>query len=410
VNAEIVGIGTELLLGQIANTNAQVISQSLAEVGVNVYFHTTAGDNVERIRDVLERALSRSDVVIVTGGLGPTPDDLTREAAAATLGVGLDRDPALADVVRSIFERLGREMPEENLKQADLPQGSVAIPPEGTAPGFWIESGGSLLFALPGVPWEMRAMMEKTVLPMLRDRSGGGVIVSKQVLVIGLGESHTNQKIADIVERQTNPTIAFLAGRGQVRVRLTARADTKEEATALIAPVEREIRDRLGSAAIAGAQGTIAEALASLVREKNLRVAVAESLTGGLLAAELTEAEGSSDFFVGCTVAYSNKAKQEVLGVDQKILDDQGAVSEDAARAMAEGVMKLFGADVALSTTGVAGPTEQVGKPVGTIFVAATYNGRTEGRYVRGYGDRDNVRRFAVTAAIALGRRIVAED
>jgi nicotinamide-nucleotide amidase len=410
INAEIVGVGTELLLGQIANTNAQKISRSLAEIGVNVFFHSVVGDNLERIRVALEQAMERSDVVIVTGGLGPTPDDLTRDAVAAALGVDLKRDESLADTIRSIFERLRREMPEDNLRQADLPAGATPIQPEGTAPGFIVEARGSVLFALPGVPWEMMAMMDKTVIPMLERRGGEGVIESKQILVIGLGESHTNQKIADIVKSQTNPTIAFLAGHGQVRVRITARAESTEAALALIDPVERAIRERLGRAAVPGNHASIAEALSSAARDAGLKVAVAESLTGGLLAAALTEAEGASDFFVGSLVAYTNEAKEVVAEVDGGILDGPGAVSEEAARALAESAARLYGADLGLSATGVAGPTEQEDKPVGTIYVGASYKGRTEVRFVQGYGDRENVRRFAVTAALDLGRRLVLRD
>jgi nicotinamide-nucleotide amidase len=410
MKAEIVGVGTELLLGQIANTNAQRISRSLAEIGVNVYFHAVVGDNLQRMQDLLRNALERSDVVIITGGLGPTPDDITREAVAAAVGVGLERDRSLARRIEEIFERLGRVMPEENLRQADVPVGATAIQPEGTAPGFFLEHEGSLLFALPGVPWEMTAMMEKTVRPMLEDRAGEGVILSSQVLVIGLGESHTHEKIADIVERQMNPTIAFLAGHGQVRVRITARAETKQEARSLIEPVETAVRDRLGKHAVPGGHETVSDALSSLLREKGLTVAVAESLTGGLIAGQLTEAEGASDFFVGSAVTYTNDAKQRVTGVDEDILDGPGAVSDESARALAEGAARLFSSDVGLSATGVAGPAGQEGKPAGTIYVGATYKGRTESRHVRGYGDRENVRRLAVTAALDLGRRLISEE
>lgn len=409
MNAEIVGVGTELLLGQIANTNAQKISSSLAEVGVNVFFHTVVGDNHERVRDVLKRAVERSDVVIVTGGLGPTPDDLTREAVAAAAGVDLVRDEKLVADIQSIFRRLGREMPEENLKQADLPDGARPIAPQGTAPGFSLEIGGSVLFALPGVPWEMTNMLDGSVLPELKERGGEGIIVSRQILVMGLGESHTNQTIVDIVEAQTNPTIAFLAGHGQVRVRITAKAPTEREAQTLIEPVDRQIRERLGEHAVPGGHPSVSDALSALLREKDLTVAVAESLTGGLLAAYLTEAEGASDLFIGSAVTYTNKAKHEVVKVDEAILEGPGAVSEEAARALAEGARDLFGSDLGLSATGVAGPTEQEGKPVGTIYVGASFKGRTEARHVRGYGDRDNVKRFAVTAALDLGRRLVSD-
>lgn len=399
-------MGTELLLGQIANTNAQKISEQLAGAGVDIHFHTAVGDNPGRMVTAFRTALDRADVVIVTGGLGPTPDDITREAVAEVMGVGLERDPVLVEQIRAIFERLNRPMPDENLRQADLPQGATPISPEGTAPGFFVEIGEGLLFALPGVPWEMRAMLTKTVLPMLRARGGDATIVSREVLVIGLGESHTHTKIADLVEGQTNPTIAYLAGRGQVRVRLTAKAQDEAAALGLIRPVEAEIRERLGTHAVEG-NGDLLENFGQMLRERGLTVAVAESLTGGAIGSQLTAAGGSSDFFKGGIVSYWTEAKRDVLGVDESILLGPGAVSEEAARAMAEAAAMKFASDVGLSATGVAGPSEQEGNPVGTIWVGATFGGKTEARHVRGYGDRDNIRQIAVTAAIDLGRRLI---
>lgn len=399
-------MGTELLLGQIANTNAQKISEQLAGAGVDVHFHTAVGDNPGRMVTAFRTALDRADVVIVTGGLGPTPDDITREAVAEVMGVALERDPVLVDQIRAVFERLNRPMPDDNLRQADLPQGATPIPPEGTAPGFFVEMGEGLLVALPGVPWEMRAMLTKAVLPMLRARAGDATIVSREVLVIGLGESHTHEKIADLVEGQTNPTIAYLAGRGQVRVRLTAKAQDEAAALGLIRPVEAEIRDRLGTHAVEG-NGDLLESFGQMLRERGLTVAVAESLTGGAIGSQLTSAGGSSDFFKGGIVSYWTEAKRDVLGVDESILLGPGAVSEEAAMAMAEAAAMKFASDVGLSATGVAGPSEQEGNPVGTIWVGATFGGKTEARRVRGYGDRDNIRQIAVTAAIDLGRRLI---
>lgn len=407
MKAEIVGVGTELLLGQIANTNAQVISRALAGIGVDVYFHVVVGDNLERATAALRQALERSDAVVVTGGLGPTPDDLTREAVAAALGVRLKRSTELESVVRSIFERMNHPMPEENLRQADLPELATPIEPEGTAPGFYVERDGRVLFALPGVPWEMEAMLRKTVVPMLRERAGDQVIVSREVLVIGLGESRTHEKISDLVAAQSNPTIAYLAGKGQVRVRISAKAATEHEALALIESVEKEIRQRLGEAAVEGNEGSVAAALGAMLRERGATVAVAESLTGGLIGEQLTSAGGSSEFFLGSIVCYSTESKRDLVGVDEAILMGPGPVSSEAAGALAEGAAARFGADMGLSATGVAGPTEQEGKPVGTIFVGATLNGATEVREVRGYGDRDNVRHIAVTSALDLGRRML---
>jgi len=402
-----VGVGTELLLGQIANTNAQRISAALATVGVDVYFHSVVGDNLERVAATIATAADRSDVVIITGGLGPTPDDLTREGVAAAFGIELGRDRALEETIRSIFEGLGRAMPETNLRQADLPHGAQPIPPEGTAPGFVLDHERALLFALPGVPWEMEAMLTKTVLPELRRGVGGAALVSREIIVVGLGESRTHEKIADIVAAQGNPTIAYLASAAQVRVRLSAKAEGEAAALALIEPVEADIRERLGDDALPGNHGSVAETLAALLRERGATVGCAESLTGGLLGSELTAAGGSSDYFRGSLVCYTNEAKRDVAGVDEAILEGPGAVSEEAAAALAEGAALRLGADLGLSTTGVAGPAEEEGKPVGTIFVGATFGGDTQVRHVTGYGDRDHVRRIAVTSALDLGRRLL---
>lgn len=407
MNAEIIGVGTELLLGQIANTNAQYISRELAAIGVGVYFHSAVGDNLDRMEKTIARALDRSDFVIITGGLGPTPDDITREGVAAATGRSLERREDLAKTVTDIFVALGRAMPEENLRQADLPEGAQPIAPEGTAPGFSLEHDGSVVYALPGVPWEMRAMLEKSVLPDVKRRSGRGAIVSTQILVIGLGESHTHQLIADLVAEQSNPTIAFLAGGGQVRVRITGAADTEDEARALIAPVEAAVRERLGDAAVEGNHDSIVQAVTHMLRASRLTVGAAESLTGGLLGVEFTKAAGASDVFLGSLVCYDAEMKHKVAGVPKEILDGPGPVSEEAAGALAEGAARVLGADLGLSTTGVAGPEPHDNEPVGTVFVGAALKGRTEVRKIRGYGDRDNIRALAVTAATDLGRRLL---
>ena len=409
MRAEIVGIGTELLLGQIANTNARHISTALAAIGVDVHFHTVVGDNPERMRDTIATALERSDAVIMTGGLGPTPDDITREAVAEVLGRPLVRDEALADNIRSVFAKLGREMPEDNLRQADLPKGAEPIPIEGTAPGFFIDDERGMVFALPGVPWEMEAMLEKTVLPTLKERAGGAALVSREIIVMKLGESRTHEKIRDIVDRQTNPTIAYRADAGVVRVRLSAKAPIESEALALIGPVEDEIRERLGVDALEGHFSSVAEGLGDVLRRKELSVAAAESLTGGLIGTELTKVGGSGDFFKGSLVCYATEAKAKVANVPVSILEGPGAVSEEAAAALAEAAAEKFDADLGVAATGVAGPTEQEGKPVGTVYVAAHLDGRSETRFIQGYGDRDNIRQLAANAALDLGRRLVLE-
>jgi nicotinamide-nucleotide amidase len=263
------------------------------------------------------------------------------------------------------------------------------------------------VFVLPGVPWEMEAMLHTSVLPTLAERVEASTTVSKEVLVVGLGESHTHVAIKDLVEAQTNPTIAYLAGKGQVRVRVTAKAHDADAALALIAPVEDEIRLRLGDAALEG-EGTLAERLGKLLGKHSATLAVAESLTGGLLAAELTAAAGASAFFLGGIVSYATESKIEVVGVPASVIEEHGPVSDPAARALAEGVAARFGARLGLATTGVAGPEPHDGHPPGTVFVGAHLEGRSsEARLVRGYGDRANVQAIAVTAALDLGRRLV---
>lgn len=396
-----------MLLGQIANTNAQTISRALAAIGVDVYFHTVVGDNLDRAAGAIAAATARSDAVVITGGLGPTPDDLTRDAVAAAVARPLRRVRELEARVRSIFASIGRDMPESNLKQADLPEGAVPIEPEGTAPGFYLDSGRSLIVALPGVPWEMQAMLTKTVIPLLKQRVDAASLVSTEILVVGLGESATHEKIHDLVEQQSNPTIAYLAGGGQVRVRVSAKAADEKEARALITPVERQLRDRLGVHAVEGQHASLGSALGALLRERGATVAAAESLTGGLIGVALTQEPGSSDFFLGSLVCYSTQSKRDLAGVDAAVLEAEGAVSEAVARALAEAAAARYGADLGLSATGVAGPAEQDGQPVGTIFVGAAFGDRTTVRKVRALGARENIRHVAVTGALDLGRRVL---
>ena len=374
---------------------------------MDVHHHVAVGDNHDRIVAALEAAVARSDAVIVTGGLGPTSDDITREAVAALTDRPLVRDPALVDTLGSIFKRLGREMPDSNLKQADLPDGATPIAPEGTAPGFFLDHADSVIFCLPGVPWEMRAMLGKVVLPELTRRAGASAIVTREVLVMGLGESATQEKIADIVEEQTNPTLAYLAGKGQVRVRIAAKAATESEALGLISPVEDEIRARLGVDAVEGDFPNMSLAFGEILRGRGITVAVAESLTGGEMSALLSACGGSSDFFKGGLVTYATEAKRDVAGVDEATLLGPGAVSEETAAQMAEAAAQKFGADMGLSATGVAGPSEQEGKPVGLVYVGASFGGRTEVRKIQAYGDRENIRGASAAAAFDLGRRLI---
>lgn len=407
MRAEIVGVGTEILLGQIANTNAQWMSQRLAEIGIDVLHHQVVGDNVPRIAEAVSLAASRTDAVLLTGGLGPTGDDVTREAVAAAAGVRLIRDPEIEAYLRDKFDRMRREMPESNLVQADVPEGARYILPErGTAPGLVLElAGGTRLYAVPGVPAEMREMMEGTILPELRSQVGPAGIVSRVLKVVGVPEARVGELLDDVFRSSSNPTVAYLASAGEVRVRVTAKAGSPEEAAALIEPVEREIRSRLADRVF----GTDAEELEGVVgrllRERGLTVAVAESVTGGGLTSRIVNVPDSSTYFVGGIVAYSPEAKSNLLGVSKETLEGPGMVSEACALEMARGVRSVFGAALGVSTTGVAGPEPLEGHPPGEVWVALSRNGGDESRRFVAPGDRDQVRRWAEQTALDLVRR-----
>jgi nicotinamide-nucleotide amidase len=409
MRAEVVGIGTEILLGQIANTNAQWMSQRLAEIGVDVLHHQVVGDNLERIADSIRLALSRAEVVILTGGLGPTGDDITRAAIALTLGLELTRRPEIEDFLREKFRRLGREMPESNLVQADVPEGARYILPErGTAPGLVLEADGGRVYAVPGVPAEMQEMVEGVILPELEAEVGPQGIVSRVLRVVGVAEARIGELLDDLFQRSENPTVAYLASAGEVRVRLTAKATDRREAEDLIEPVEKEVRERLGDAVFGVDEEELEEVVGRLLREGGLRIAVAESLTGGGLAQRIVRVPDSSDYFAGAVVAYSPQAKQNVLRVPAETLDGPGMVSEACARGMARGVRGLFEADVGVATTGVAGPAPLEGHPPGEVWVAVSSDDGEEARHLQAPGDREQVRRWAQQVALDLLRRHVA--
>jgi nicotinamide-nucleotide amidase len=408
VRAEILGIGTEILLGQIANTNAQYMSQRLAAAGVDVLNHQVVGDNVERIAAAIRLGLSRADVVIVTGGLGPTGDDITREGIAAALGVELERHEEIEVYLREKYERLGREMPESNLIQADVPAGGrYILPDRGTAPGLVLEADGGRVYAVPGVPAEMREMFDGVILPELREIAGPAGIVSRVLKVVGVPEARVGELLDDLFRELTNPTVAYLASTGEVRVRLTAKAATQGEARELIRPVEGEVRERLGVAVFGADDDELEAVVGEMLHERGLTIACAESLTGGGLTERIVHVPESSRYFAGGVVAYSEEAKREILGVSRETLEGPGMVSEECAREMARGVATKFGADVGLSTTGVAGPAPLEGHPPGEVWIAATAPEIEEARHLRAPGDRDQVRRWTEQSALDLLRRML---
>jgi len=408
VRAEIVAVGTELLLGQIANTNARWMSEELAAIGVDVLHHQAVGDNLDRVVASLRLAADRADVVLVCGGLGPTQDDLTRDAIAAMLAVPMVRHPEIEALLREKFRGYARgAMPESNLRQADVPDGCRFILPErGTAPGLIAElGGGKRLYAVPGVPSEMVEMMRGTVLPELAQRGDGEVIASKVLRCTGIGESRVAEILDDLYEGSTNPTVAYLAGGGEVKVRLTAKAGSLRAAVALLEPVLDEVRGRLGDTIFSEEDEELPEVVLRLLERTGVTLACAESLTGGGVGARLTSIVGSSSSFVGSAVVYTAEAKRAVLGVSPQTLADPGVVSRACALEMAAGTRRLFDADIALALTGVAGPEPHGGHPPGTVWLALETPDRT---YARGYlsaGERDQVRRWAEQAGLDLVRR-----
>ena len=400
---EVLAIGTELLLGQIVNSNATRIGERLADAGLDHYQQTVVGDNDARIVDALREACSRADAVIITGGLGPTQDDLTREAMARAAGVELVFDGAQADALRERWKLRGRVMPDSNLRQAERPETSTLIPnPKGTAPGIRMRIDGTWVIALPGVPAEMIPMLESDVIPFLRgdERS---VVVSRLIRTWGESESAIGERLSDLYDASTNPSLAFLASGGEIKIRITAKADTREGAQQLIAPVEQIVRERLGTLVFGADGDTIEVVVLRLLEERGWTLGTAESATGGLVAARITSVPGASRVFRGSVVAYATDVKESRLGVSAQVIAEHGVVSEPVGVAMAHGARSALGVDVAVGVTGSAGPDPQE-QPVGTIVVAVETPDGVRVRMLRMPGDRERVRTFATTASLQLLR------
>jgi len=405
LRCEVVAVGTELLLGQVVDTNSSWIGEHLALAGIDSHFQTKVGDNRARIVSVLRLALDRSDAVVVCGGLGPTHDDITRECIAEVMGVELERHDDIADRITQMFASRGRRMAENNLRQADVPAGATVIPQvRGTAPGLICPVGDKVVYAVPGVPHEMKEMLARAIIPALRERSGEtAVIVSRTLRTWGESESGLAETLAPFIERLDeagNPTLAFLAsGIEGLKVRLTAKAESEAAAYAMLATEEQEVRGILGSLVFGVDDETMESAVLDLLRGQARSLALAESVTGGLVAARLTSVPGASDVLRGSVVSYATEVKQDVLGVPVGPV-----VSEEAAIAMAEGACRVLDADVGIALTGVAGPTEQDGQPVGTLFVGLCIDGDCEAAHLRLPGDRDQMRQFAVISSLNLLR------
>ncbi|NMB15795.1 MAG: competence/damage-inducible protein A [Firmicutes bacterium] len=409
MRAEIISVGTELLLGEIVDTNAAFLGRRLAELGVDVYYRQTVGDNQVRLVAAFELALSRADLVLVSGGLGPTMDDITREALAEVLGDRLCLDEGALRQLEAHFTRLGRPMTDNNRRQAYRPSNADFITNRrGTAPGILAHHQGRTIICMPGVPRELETMFEGEVIPRLLRNSNGEknrVIKSRTLLLTGLGESAAENAIADIIKEQTNPTIAPYAGLGEVRLRLTATAAGAEEALALIHPLEARLRERLGDV-IYGVDGdTLEGVVAEKLTNRGLILAVAESCTGGLVSHRLTNIPGSSVFFRQGMIVYSNEAKKELLDVPDEVLEEFGAVSSQVAEAMARGVRLAGDADLGLAITGIAGPGGATPtKPVGLVYLALAYDGDCLVEKHTFSGQREEVKYRASQAALNLLR------
>ena len=401
---EVVAVGTELLLGQIINGNAAAIGARLAEQGFDAHHQQVVGDNLERMTDALQTAMARADAVVITGGIGPTQDDITREAMCAATGREMDHSSDYAEALRERWARTGRDMPASNLRQADFPRGAELLPnPKGTAPGLVLHHDKAWLFALPGVPEEMEMLLADHVLPRLRTIAGiEEALVSRMLRTWGRSESQVADLLDDLYEA-ANPSLAFLASGGEIKLRITAKAPDRAGAVRLIEPVESEIRRRLGDSVFGADDETIESVLFSLLEKRNWSIGAAESVTGGAVMARLTSLPGASRFVRGAIVAYAEDLKRSLLDVENF---EAGIVSEPTAVAMAHGARQRLGVDVAVALTGSAGP-DILEQPTGTVVIAVATPEKAAARTLTLPGDRERVRTYATTAALHMVRLAV---
>ncbi len=404
MTVELVCVGTELLLGNIVNTNAAYISEKCAMLGLSMYYQSVVGDNPQRLMELLETAKKRSDIIILCGGLGPTQDDLTKETAAKAMKRELIEDERARQEIECFLTKRGRVITENNWKQALIPEGSkVLYNPNGTAPGMIIEDEHTKVVLLPGPPNELIPMFEEQVYPYLHNLQPE-IICSKMIKLCGIGESAAETEILDLIEQQKNPTIAPYAKTGEVHLRLTASARTTQEAFAMIEPLENELKNRFKKQIYTNREDvTLEMAVAELLTKHNLTITTAESCTGGLLAGRLINVPGISSNFKEGYITYSNEAKEKLLGVSHKTLEQFGAVSAETVVEMAAGGAKAADADICVSISGIAGPdggTEE--KPVGLVYICCYFNGKpfTQRNYYT--GQRSKIREYAVASALTL--------
>ena len=410
--AEIIAVGTELLLGNIANTNAQTLSQALSALGINVYYHTVVGDNPQRLAAALSVARSRADIILTTGGLGPTYDDMTKETICAVFGKELEFHDDIAQLIRRFYENsLHVPMPDNNLRQAQLPVGCTVFHNHvGTAPGCAFEADGTHVLMLPGPPHELETMLRREAIPYLRSLSQE-VIVSHDIMTFGMGESSVDALLRQKMQRMENPSLATYAKPSEVRLRATAKAATQEEAEAMLTPVIADVRAALGDLVYGVDVSSLEEVCFRLLKERGLTFATAESCTGGRVAERITALSGASAVYRGGVVSYWSEVKRDVLGVPWEIIVEYGAVSDPCARAMAQGSRAVTGADLGVSVTGVAGPdSDERGNPVGRVFIALATPSGTYCRHIEaGRRRRDRIQIIASHHAFDLIRRYLTD-
>ena len=411
MTVELISVGTEILLGNIVNTNAAWLSEQCARLGLSCYYQSVVGDNAVRLKEQIQQALNRSDIVILTGGLGPTTDDLTKETAAQLMGKGLVMDMHSLERVEAYFKARRIEMTENNKKQALCPEGAMVLDNDnGTAPGLILEENGKRMILLPGPPNELHPLFEQQVKPYLQKLSPE-IFYSRTVKLCGIGESKAAAMIQDMIDAQTNPTIAPYAKTGEVELRLTAKAENTEKAEAMLMPLEKAVRDALGDAVYAeGEDGNLQKTVVSMLLSRGLTLATAESCTGGLIAKKITEVAGASACFQTGFVTYANETKEKLLGVSHDMLKEYGAVSEQTALAMSLGARKRSGSDIGVGVTGIAGPgggTEE--KPVGLVYISISAKDFHQSYRLLLTGGRDMVRERAAMHVLDMVRRYLLE-
>ncbi|MBY6797378.1 competence/damage-inducible protein A [Clostridium botulinum] len=406
MKAEILCVGTELLLGDIVNTNAQYISKELANIGIEVYHHSVIGDNENRLLKELERAFNYCDLVITTGGLGPTKDDLTKESVAKFFQEDLVLHEKSLKQIEKRLLCFNKSMTESNKKQAYFPKNCEILGnPNGTAPGFIIEKDNKIAIILPGPPYEMQPMFENKVIPYL-EKLTNSTIKSKVLRITGIGESDVADLISDILENQTNPTVAPYAKQGETTLRITAKANSEEKAISLIVPIEKKIRQILGDNIYGSGETSLEEVVVSILVKRNLTIATAESCTGGSLAGKLINFPGISSVFLEGAITYSNESKINRLNVKKETLEKYTAVSKEVALEMAEGIAKSAGTNIGISTTGVAGPGGGTyDKPIGLVYIGLYINGKTFVKELNYSGNRQFIRNITVTRALDFLRK-----